>query len=82
MSTLLLSLVDKDGKTIDTGMPVYMTMATLFPSRHPFRAQGSTYRSAATNIYKIKDGSHYHIHGTCDRNPLPISVAKKKLQDV
>lgn len=38
--------------------------AKYFPNCDLHRANATPYRSAATNIYKTKDGRHYHLHGS------------------
>jgi hypothetical protein len=38
-------------------------IAAYFPDKDKHNSQSSIYRSAATNIYKTKDGRFFHLHG-------------------
>lgn len=38
-------------------------VTSFFPNKDKHGSHSSVYRSAATNIYKTKDGRFFHLHG-------------------
>lgn len=63
MSTLLIDVVDENGKPANPDMSPLQRIASIFPSPGSNFGQETPHRSAITNIYKTKDGRCYHVHG-------------------
>lgn len=66
MSTLLWE-IDPDGEKISSVSIMTSEgrerVASFFPNKDKHGSHSSVYRSAATNIYKTKDGRFFHLHG-------------------
>ncbi|KAK5090947.1 hypothetical protein LTR05_001125 [Lithohypha guttulata] len=72
MSTLIWQFKDADGPTsiFDSAKTVHK----FIPNYDLHRQQGSLHRSAATNIYRTKDGRYFHLHGSMNPDPTLDSV--------
>lgn len=72
MSTLLWQFVGDD-----TPVSIFESakkVHDLIPNYDFHRAQSSIHRSAATNIYRTKDGRYFHLHGSMNPDPTLDSV--------
>ncbi|KAE8154872.1 CoA-transferase family III domain-containing protein [Aspergillus avenaceus] len=94
MSTLLIDVVDENGKSMNQDLTPIQRLRAIFPAPGRDLAQGSPHRDAITNIYKTKDGRCYHVHGSMNAGPSSIALgldpdqesnpgaeAKKVIQD-
>ncbi|KAE8142912.1 CoA-transferase family III domain-containing protein [Aspergillus pseudotamarii] len=73
MSTLLIDVVDENGKAANPDMSPIERIISIFPSPGRNFGKETPHRSAITNIYKTQDGRCYHLHGSM--NPTPSSTA-------
>ncbi|KAE8168157.1 CoA-transferase family III domain-containing protein [Aspergillus tamarii] len=74
MSTLLIDVVDENGKPANPDMSPLQRIASIFPSPGSNFGQETPHRSAITNIYKTKDGRCYHVHGSMNATPYSTAL--------
>ena len=73
MSTLLWSLAGQGDMPTDLAETAKVAN-TLVPNYDLHKAGSSLHRSAATNIYKTKDGRFFHLHGSLNPDPTLDSI--------
>ncbi|OOO07739.1 L-carnitine dehydratase/bile acid-inducible protein F [Aspergillus oryzae] len=74
MSTLLIDMVDENGKPANPDMSPMQRIVSIFPSPVGTFGNETPHRSAITNIYKTKDGRCYHVHGSMDATPSSTAL--------
>ncbi|KAL4869736.1 hypothetical protein BDV12DRAFT_184890 [Aspergillus spectabilis] len=87
MSTLLVDVVDDQGKPLNPSLSPIERLVQIFPTPGEDLGQGSLHRAAVTNIYKTKDARFYHVHGSMNANPsltaldLPLKYDATSMAD-
>lgn len=76
--SILLNTIDPKGEAIDVnsvstpeGKAAYQK---YFKNCDLHNASNSVYRTAATNIYRCKDGRYFHLHGSMNPGPTQDSI--------
>ncbi|KJK67266.1 CoA-transferase family III [Aspergillus parasiticus SU-1] len=74
MSTLLIDVVDENGKPANPDMSPIQRIVSIFPNPVGTFGNETPHRSAITNIYKTKDGRCYHVHGSMNATPSSTAL--------
>jgi crotonobetainyl-CoA:carnitine CoA-transferase CaiB-like acyl-CoA transferase len=83
--SILLNTIDPEGEKIDgfsTTPKVKAAYERLFKNCDLHNGSSSVYRTAATNIYRCKDGRYFHLHGSMDPEPSQDSLGLPHNKDV
>jgi hypothetical protein len=83
--SILLNTIDPEGDAITfatanspKGKEAY---SKYFKNTDLHNMGGDIYRAAATNIYKMKDGRYFHLHGSMNSDPTQASVGLPPTMD-
>jgi hypothetical protein len=85
--SILLNTIDPEGQALDA------TKVATPEGRKSYQkyfkncdlhngSSGDVYRTAATNIYRCKDGRYFHLHGSMNPEPTQDSVGAPHNKDV
>lgn len=85
--SILLNTIDPEGEALDAakaGTPKGKEMYQKFFKNCDLHngSSGDVYRTAATNIYRCKDGRYFHLHGSMNPEPTQDSVGVPHNKDV
>jgi len=76
--SIVLYNIDPEGEAISmataSSLKAGAAYAKYFKNTDLHNMGGSPYRGAATNIYRTKDGRHFHLHGSMNSDPTSASV--------
>ncbi|KAF1812013.1 CoA-transferase family III [Eremomyces bilateralis CBS 781.70] len=70
-----LWVLDPDGEKVPFGSPQKNALKEKYFPDYDLHGAGKTpYRTAATNIYRCKDGRYFHLHGSMNAHPTQDSL--------
>jgi hypothetical protein len=84
--SILLSTIDPEGKHITSATLLTQegkaSLEKYFKDCDLHKASINAYRTAATNIYRCKDGRYFHLHGSMNPDPTQDSLGLSHFREV